>query len=136
MGLGFFFLFALDEVNDVGMLDVKDDHLGGATSFAAGLDDSGESVETFHEAERTTGGAAAAQTFSLRAQRRKIGPGAAAPLEEHAFGLGKGEDGVERIFYRVDEAGGALRLGVAHLAQFDVLRSRVPLPVLARGVRL
>jgi len=32
-GLGFFFGFALDEVDDVGMVDVEDDHLGGATGF-------------------------------------------------------------------------------------------------------
>ena len=28
---------------------------------------------------------------------RKIGAGARSPLEEHAFGLGQGEDGVERV---------------------------------------
>ena len=60
VGLGFFFLFALDEVDDVGMVDVQDDHLGGAASFSAGLDYAGEGIETFHEAERTAGGAAAA----------------------------------------------------------------------------
>jgi len=57
MGFGFFFLFALDELDDVGMVDIEDDHLGGAASFASGLDDSGEGIETFHEAEGTAGGA-------------------------------------------------------------------------------
>ena len=76
MGLGFFFLLALDELNDVGMIDVEDDHLGGATRLAAGLDDAGEGVKTFHEAERTAGGAAAAESFIRRTQRRKIGAGA------------------------------------------------------------
>ena len=46
VSFGFFFLFALDELDDVGMVDVEDDHLGGAASFASGLDDSGEGVET------------------------------------------------------------------------------------------
>ena len=59
--LGFFFLLALDEVNDVGMVDVEDDHLGGAACLAARLDDAGEGVKTFHEAERAAGGAAAAE---------------------------------------------------------------------------
>ena len=50
MGLGFFFALAVDEVDDVGMVDVEDHHLGGATSLASGFDYSGEGVETFHEA--------------------------------------------------------------------------------------
>ncbi len=50
MGFGFLFLFALDELDDVGMVYVEDDHLGGAASFASGLDYAGEGVETFHEA--------------------------------------------------------------------------------------
>ena len=47
---GFFLTLALDEVNDVGMVDVEDDHLGGTTRLASGLDYSGEGVEAFHEA--------------------------------------------------------------------------------------
>src|SRR2546430_11087193 len=39
MSFGFFFLLALDELNDVGMVDVEDNHLRGATSLPAGLDD-------------------------------------------------------------------------------------------------
>ena len=52
---------ALDEVVDVGMVDVEDDHLGGAAGLAAGLDDAGEGVEAAHEAERAGGGAAAGE---------------------------------------------------------------------------
>ena len=65
VGLGFFLLLALDEVDDVGMVDVEDDHLGGAASLAAGLDYAGEGVEAFHEAERAAGGAAAAESVSV-----------------------------------------------------------------------
>ena len=57
---GFFFTFAFDEIDYVGMVDVEDDHLGGAAGLASGLDYSGEGVEAFHEAERTAGGASAA----------------------------------------------------------------------------
>ncbi len=60
VGLGFFFALALDEVDDVRMLDVEDDHLRGAARLASGLDYSGEGVEAFHEAERTAGGSASA----------------------------------------------------------------------------
>ncbi len=76
VGLGFFFLLALDEFDDVGMVDVEDDHLGGAASFAAGLDDAGEGVESFHEAERAAGGAAAGESFGRTAQGREIRAGA------------------------------------------------------------
>ena len=76
MRLGFFFRLALDEIDDIRVVDVEDDHLGGAASLAARLDDAGEGVKALHEAERTAGGAAAAEAFSGRTQRRKIGAGA------------------------------------------------------------
>src|SRR5438270_799331 len=134
--LGFFFLFAFDEFNDVGMVDVEDDHLGGSASLAAGLDDAGEGVEPFHKAERTTGGAAAGKSFCRAAQGRQVRAGAAAPLEQHAFGLGESEDGVERVLYRVDEASGALGFGVSGDAEFDLLGLRVPVPAAAVRVGL
>ena len=136
MGFGFFFLLALDEFDDVGMVDVEDDHLGGAAGFAAGLDDAGEGIEAFHEAEWAAGGAAAGESFGRSAQGREIGAGAAAPLEEHAFGLGQRQDRVERIFHRVDEAGGALGLGVSGDAEFYLLGLRIPVPAAAVGVGL
>src|SRR5947209_2694151 len=40
--LGFFFGLAIDEVDDIGMVNVEDDHLGGAASLATRLDDAGE----------------------------------------------------------------------------------------------
>ena len=45
------------------MVDVEDDHLGGAAGFAAGLDDAGEGVEAAHEGERAGCGAAAGEGF-------------------------------------------------------------------------
>ena len=99
-GLGFFFGFALDEVYDVRMVDVQDDHLGRATRLAAGLDHAGKGVKAFHEAERAGGLSAAGKFFCRSAQRGKIGARAAAPLEQHAFGLGQRQDGVQRIASR------------------------------------
>ena len=43
---------ALDEVFNVRVVDVEDDHLGSAACFAAGLDDAGEGVKAAHEAQR------------------------------------------------------------------------------------
>src|SRR5208282_6948508 len=111
--------------NDVGMVDVEDDHLRRAASLASGLDDAGEGVESLHEAERATSRAAAAERFSRSAQGREIRARTAAPLEEHAFSLGESQDRVERVFHRVDEAGRALRLGISGDAEFDVLSLRI-----------
>src|ERR1700751_5103347 len=83
----FFFLLALDEFDDVGMVYVEDDHLGSAASFASGLDDAGESIESFHEAERAAGGAAAGESLGRAAQGRQVCACARSPLEEHAFGF-------------------------------------------------
>ena len=59
VSLGLFLRLALDEVDDVRMLDVQDRHLGRATCLAAALDDAGEGIESAHEAEGPAGRAAA-----------------------------------------------------------------------------
>src|SRR3954468_16314538 len=73
VSFGFFFGLAEDELFNVGMVYVEDDHLGRAARLAAGLDYAGEGVESFHEAERTAGGAAARKGFGGSAQWREIG---------------------------------------------------------------
>ena len=100
---------AADELFDVGVVNVEDDHLGGAASLAARLDDAGEGVEPFHEADRPGGGAAAGEGLGGAAQVAEVGAGAGAPLEEHAFALGKVHDGFHAVVERLDEAGRALR---------------------------
>ena len=49
----------VDEVDDVRMVGVEDDHLGRAAGLAAGLDDAGERVVAAHEGDGAGGGAAA-----------------------------------------------------------------------------
>src|ERR1700730_1634970 len=97
MSLGFFLGLALDEIDDIRMVDVEDDHLGRATSLASRLDHARESVKALHEAERTAGGAAATQAFRGRTQRGKVGARARSPFEEHALGLCECEDGRDRV---------------------------------------
>src|SRR5262249_42902510 len=120
----------VDEVIDVWMVDVEDDHLCRATRLATGFDYAGKSIKAFHEAERTRSLAAARELFFRSAQRRKIGSGAAAPLEEHAFSLGESEDGVEAVAHRVDEARRALRSFVSGNREFHGAFFGVPVPVL------
>ena len=75
-------------------------------------------------------------SFFRAADGGEIGAGARAPLEEHALGLGEGQDGVERVLDGVDEAGRALRLAVAGDGEFDGAGVLVPVPVLGVGVGL
>src|SRR5208337_4248930 len=61
VGLLLLFGLAPDELLDVGVLGVEDDHLGGAAGLAAGFDDAGEGVEALHEAQGAAGAPAAPQ---------------------------------------------------------------------------
>src|SRR5262249_13218782 len=76
---GIFFVLAFYEEHDVRMVNIKDDYLGRAAGLAARLDDAGESVESFHEAERTAGRASATEALGGGTQRRKIGSRPRAP---------------------------------------------------------
>ncbi|CAM5243549.1 hypothetical protein SVIOM342S_06632 [Streptomyces violaceorubidus] len=53
-----FLHLGLDEVLDVGVVDVEDDHLGRAAGGAAGLDGAGGGVGAAHEGDRSRGVAA------------------------------------------------------------------------------
>src|SRR5947209_9904366 len=97
---------------------------------AATLDDAGKGVESLHEAQRPASGSPAAQAFIRAAQRGKIGARPRAPLEQHAFCLGQGKDGIERILHRIDEARRALRIAVARPPKFHPAQLRIPMPVL------
>ena len=112
VGFALFLGLGLDELHDVRVIDVEDDHFGGAARLAAALDDAGKSVETLHEADRTGSDAAAGERFPAAAQRGEVRAGAGAPLEEHALGLGQVHDGFHVVLDGIDEAGGALRLGL------------------------
>jgi hypothetical protein len=99
---------AIDELFDVRMVDVEDDHLRGAPGLAAGLDDARKRVETLHERDGTGRGASSGKKLTRRANGRKIRTGAGTVLEEHPLGLRKAEDRFHRVLHRIDEARGAL----------------------------
>src|ERR1700719_5057324 len=63
--------FAVDELDDIWMIDMEDDHLRGAARLPAALDDAGEGVEALHEADRPRSDAAARELFVTAAQRGK-----------------------------------------------------------------
>ncbi len=61
-----------DELDDVGVVDVEDDHFGRAACLASAFDYPCEGVVAAHEAHRPTGHAAGAKELSRRAQGREV----------------------------------------------------------------
>src|SRR6516165_2048771 len=107
-GFLFFLNLAIDELDDIRLVGVEDYHLRGSAGLAAGLDDARKRVVALHEADGARRGASGGEKFSRRADRRQIGPGAGAELEQHAFGLGQRENRVHRVVDGIDEARRAL----------------------------
>ena len=133
MGLALFFPLALDEFEDVRMRDLEGLHLGGAASFAARLDHCGDLVVNAHEGERAGGLAAAAELFTLRTDRGKIGAGAGAELEEHRFAGREPHDVFHVVVDALDEAGRALRIFVRIVRLGDLKLFSIPMPVAFRA---
>ena len=71
-GLALLDRLAPHELFDVGVVDVEDDHLGGAPRLAARLDRAGRRVGAAHEAHRARRGAAALQVLLRRADAREV----------------------------------------------------------------
>ncbi len=70
-GLLLLLRLAADVLHDVGMIDVQDDHLGGAAGLSPALDHAGEGVVSLHEGDRPRGRAAARERLAARAQRKR-----------------------------------------------------------------
>ena len=101
---------APDELLDVGVVDVEDDHLRRAPRLAARLDRAGGRVGAAHERDRA-GGVAALRELLLRgAQLREVDARAGAAAEDDALAADPVEDRLHRVLDREDEAGRALRL--------------------------
>src|SRR6185312_16301265 len=94
---------APDELLDVGVVGVEDDHLGGATGLAAALDRARRRVGAAHEAHRAAGGAAALQVLVRRADVRQVDAGPRAALEDGALFAVPVEDAVHGVVDGEDE---------------------------------
>ena len=92
----------LDELLDVGVIDVEDDHLRGPPGRAAGLDRARRGVGAAHERHRAAGGAARGQQLLAGTDAGQVdaGPGAAledqalfpVPLQDRVHGVVDGQD--------------------------------------------
>ncbi|MDF9789938.1 hypothetical protein M2440_000639 [Methylorubrum extorquens] len=128
----------VDEVLDVGMVDVDDHHLGGAPGGAARLDRTRGPVADLEEGHQTGRLAAAAKTLVLAAQHREVGAGARAVLEQARLAHPQVHDAAlvdEVVLHGLDEAGMRLRVlvGGGRLRQHAGLRVAVEV-ALARPV--
>ena len=101
----------LDELLDVGVVDVEDDHLGRTTGGATGLDRAGGRVGAAHEGDRAGGRAAGGQQLLGGADAGEVEAGAGAALEDLALLLVPVEDRVHRVVDGEDEAGADLLRG-------------------------
>src|SRR3990172_11019123 len=110
VGLALLLRLAVDELLDVGVAYVEDDHLGGASGLAAGLDGAGDGVGAAHEGDRPGGEAAGGEPLLRGAQAREVDARAGAALEDLPLGPVPLQDGVHGVVYGEDEAGGALGL--------------------------
>ncbi len=97
----------VDELLDVGMVDVEADHLGGAPRGAAALDGAGRPVADLQKRHQPGGSPASRQGFPLAAQVGEIGAGARAVLEEASLAGPQIHDAAlvdEVVGDRLDEA--------------------------------
>ena len=98
----------LDELLDVGVVDVEHDHLGRTTGRAAGLDGARGRVGAAHEGDRAGRRAAGGEQLLGGADAGEVEAGAGAALEDEALLLVPVQDRVHRVVDREDEAGGDL----------------------------
>src|SRR5207244_5264315 len=101
---------APDELFDVRVVDVENDHLRRAPRLAARLDRAGGRVGAAHERDRPGGVAALRQLLLRRAQPREVDARTGAAAEDHPLEADTVEDRIHRVLDREDEAGQAEQL--------------------------
>ena len=108
---------APNELLNVRVVHVEDDHFGGATGLAARLDGAGRGVGATHERDGATGGAAAFEDLGARADTREVDTGTRTTLEDDSlFGVPV-ENRLHRVLDSEDETGTAL---LGHATHTDV----------------
>ena len=103
----------VDELLDIGMIDIEDHHLGGAARGAAGFDGARGAVADFQKAHQAGRLAAAGELLAFAAQLREIRAGAGAVFEQARFAHPQIHDAAlvdEVVRDRLDEAGMRLRM--------------------------
>ena len=134
VSLLFFLSFAPDKVHHIGMIHIKDNHLGCATGFATGLDHASKGIKSSHEAERATSPTATRKNGIFFAHFRQIRARAGSPLKQHPFSLGQVQNGFQRVFYAHNKAGGTLGTLDVFIQYFYRIRGFVMIPTIAASI--
>src|SRR3954471_21483813 len=95
------------------MVDVDDDHLGGASCGAAGFDCAGGAVADSQKAHQAGGASTSGKRLGFAADLRKVGAGPGTVLEEPRLAHPQIHDAAlvdEVVGDRLDEAGVRLRM--------------------------
>ena len=124
-----FLTLALDELHDVGVVNLQRLHLGSATGLATALHHSRHLIVDPHEGEGAGRLAATGELLSLAAERGEIGAGARAELEEHGLAAGEIHDVFHVVLDALNEAGAALWIFVGVVGHHHVVLRLVPPPV-------
>ncbi len=103
--LAFLTCLALDEVDDVWMVDVEHNHLRGPSGRTTRLDRPSRGVGSAHETHRSGRGAARGQQFLGRADARQVQPGTRPALENQTLFPVPVENRLHRVVDREDETG-------------------------------
>ena len=104
----FFLHLGFNELFDVGVVDVEDDHLGGAAGGATALDGSGAGIGATHERHRPRGRATRRQQLLAGTNTGEVESRARSALEDATFFAVPVEDGVHGVVDGQDEAGADL----------------------------
>ncbi len=103
--LAFLTRLGLDEVDDVGMVDVEHDHLRGSPGRTTRLDRSSRGVSAAHETDRSGRGAARGQQFLGRADARQVQAGTGPAFEDQTLFPVPVENRLHRVVDGEDETG-------------------------------
>ena len=103
-GLALFLGLAPNELFDVGMVDVQDDHFRRTTRLATRLDGAGACVGAAHERHRARCGATTLQMLVARADVRQVDARTGSALEDGSLFAVPVEDSGHRVLDREDEA--------------------------------
>ena len=95
---------APDELLNIGVIGVEDDHLGGTAGLAPRLDGASRRIGTAHEADRPARSAATVERLLTRSDVRQVDAGARAALENSALLGVPVEDRVQVVVDPQDEA--------------------------------
>src|SRR6185437_5043474 len=135
-----FFLFHLpvDELHDLGMIQVETDHLGGTARSSTGFDGAGSTVADLQKAHEAAGCATAAELLAFPANMREIGAYTGTVFKDPGFSYPKIHEPTvvdKVVFHAEDKTCMGLRAFVGRSGFFQLVVDRIDEVVALRLTR-